>query len=33
LDYRLSENISVEAESGEQQGMDVIYKIELDKLF
>ncbi len=33
LDYRLNENISVQAESGEQQGMDVIYKIEREKLF
>jgi translocation and assembly module TamB len=33
LDYRLSKNISVQAETGEQQGMDVIYKIEREKLF
>lgn len=28
LNYRLTENVSVQAESGEQQGMDIIYKIE-----
>ncbi len=33
LDYRLTDNISVQAESGEQQGMDIIYKIEREKLF
>lgn len=33
LDYRLTDSISVQAESGEQQGMDIIYKIEREKLF
>ena len=28
LNYRLTKNVSVQAESGEQQGMDIIYKIE-----
>ncbi len=33
LDYRLTDSVSVQAESGEQQGMDIIYKIEREKLF
>ncbi|HSS63727.1 MAG TPA: translocation/assembly module TamB domain-containing protein, partial [Gammaproteobacteria bacterium] len=33
LDYRLTDSISVQAESGEQQGVDLIYKIEREKLF
>jgi translocation and assembly module TamB len=33
LNYRFSESISVEAESGARQGMDVIYRIERDTLF
>jgi translocation and assembly module TamB len=33
LNYRLTDSISVQAESGEQQGADLIYKIEREKLF
>ena len=33
VDYRLTESVSVQAESGEQQGMDIIYKIERENLF
>ena len=33
LNYRLTDSLSLEAESGAQQGLDLIYQIERDKLF